>query len=82
LTISAHPGRISEANQQAFRAEQPGNCLAPSFFARLDQQLVAAALQIGGAGRYVLDIELQPGVRLGRALGPFVLPEASIVKKE
>ena len=43
-----HPGGVAEPNQQAFRAEQASDGLAPLFFPGFVDELVAFGRKFGG----------------------------------
>src|SRR5689334_15729579 len=74
--LAAEEGRETDADQEAFRAEEPADRLAPGFSPVLDEHAIALLLQNGRGLHDVLDVELEPCLGSGNSGRPGILAEA------
>src|SRR4051812_45313891 len=76
-----HPGRVRDADDDAFAGLQAGDGLAPGFRTHRVEQFVAGGFELLGGELHGVDIghlELDAGLRSGPLLGPGVATETSL----
>ena len=73
-----HPGRIGQANQNAFRAEQTGNGLTPWLFPCCYQERVALCFQLFRGLCNIFYVKFEPGGGSWQIGWPFVHTETRL----